>query len=200
VRGQLTADLRDLHARRATLEASPDALNRQIDAVVPALAAAVQAADRAVADAEATRRMSQIHRLAKFLFNAEDDTAARRVLVWFSIVAASVLATAGSILAALHFRILTQSEQGSNQLARALRGWIARQRRKHSVIKMVEVMREVPVPVEKVVERLVEVVRPELVLVPVPLEATEDERRQAMAHAARVNREASVGPRIMQDA
>jgi hypothetical protein len=203
VRGQLTADLRDLRARRATLEGDLDELNREIDTVGSMEAAAVLAADRAVEDANAARGMSQMHRLAKFFFGAEDNAAAMRVLTWFSIIAACVLATAGAILAALHFRALSQPapEAGPNRLAHALRGWIARQRRRHSVVRTVEVVREVPVPVDRVVERPVEVIRPELVLVPVPLEATEDERRQAMAHAARINREREpVGPRIMQDA
>jgi len=41
--------------------------------------------------------------------------------------------------------------------------------------------------VDRVVDRPVEVAKPELVLVPVPLEATEEERRRAMARAARAN-------------
>ena len=114
-----------------------------------------------------------------------DNAAAMRMLSWFSIIAAIVLSTTGSILAATHFRTLTQAEsKRPNRLARALRGCIARQRRKHSVLAKVEVVREVEVPVERVVVRSVEVPKPELVLVPVPLEATEGARRQIMAHAA----------------
>jgi hypothetical protein len=50
------------------------------------------------------------------------------------------------------------------------------------VEKPVEVVREVPV--DRVVEKIVEVIKPELVLVPVPLEATEAQRRRIMEMAA----------------
>jgi hypothetical protein len=143
-----------------------------------------------------------MYRLARFFFDADDNAAAMRTLAWFSIIAAIALSTAGTILAAMHFRTLTQAETGRpNPLARAVRGWIARQRRKHSVVRKVEVVREievpmeriverkveVPVPVDRVVVREVEVAKPELVLVPVPLEATEEERRRIMVRAAQAN-------------
>ena len=198
---QLTADKRDLHARRATLEASLDGINREIASAGAALAAARQAADKVEANAAVERQQSQMHRMARFFIGADDNDAAMRMVGWFSIVVATVLATAGSVLAAMHYRTMTQPAQaGPNKLARALHGWVARQRRRHSIVKTVEVEKrvevpvevekiverriEVPVNVDRIVEKLVEVTRPELVRVAVPLEATESERRRLMAEAA----------------
>jgi hypothetical protein len=182
---QLTADLQGLQKSEEQLNARLIELNTQVTGTQAQLAEAIRVANDADATAAASRRGSQMHRLAKFFFSAEDNAAAMRTLAWFSIVAAVVLSTTGSILAATHFRTLTQpmTEQ-PNRLARAIRGWIARQRRKHSVVKKVEVVREVEVPVDRVVVREVEVVKPEIVLVPVPLEATEAARRHIMERAA----------------
>lgn len=198
LRSQLGADLRELRARRGTLEAGLDALNRQIETGGTMLAAATQAADAAAAEADTARRASQMHRPARFFFGKDDNATAARGLTWFSIVTAGALATAGTMLAALHFRILTQqppARRTESPLARALRSWVARQRKKHSVVKTIEVVREVEVPVDRIVQQRVEVAVPEPVLVPVPLEASEDERRRIMAQARGIGRGAP--PEIM---
>jgi len=177
-----------LKTRRAPLDARLDELNTKIDKAQTDLSKATGVANELDAVAQSARRASQMHRLARFFFGSDDDAAAIRMLGWFSIVSAIVLSTAGSILAATHFRSVTQSTTSrSNSLARSIRGWLARQRLKHSVVKKVEVVREVEVPVDRVVDRTVEVVKPELVLVPVPLEAKEEERRRIMARAAQAH-------------
>ena len=123
------------------------------------------------------------------------------MVVIFSSIIALVMSLAGWGLAAMYYRIRSQPTVArSGPLIRSIRGWIARQRRKHSIIKTVEkivevpkpvtvekivevekiVKVEVPVEVEKVVkvekvvevEVIKEVSKPELIMVPVPLDAT----------------------------
>jgi len=188
VRGQQQNREQGLYNQRAQLNAREAVLNAKIDKAQTDLEEATRVANDADAVAQSARRTSQMHRLARFFFGADDDAAATRTMGWFSTVAAIVLSTAGSILAATHFRSVTQTATvRSSPLVRSMRGWLARQRRKHSIVKKVEVVREVEKPVEREVVRQVEVVKPELVLVPVPLEATEEERRRIMARAAREN-------------
>ena len=185
--GQREAKLQDINNRREPLDTRLQNLNQQIDAIQAELDGKIRVADKVAADAEAARRTSQMHRMAKFFFNAEDNTAATRMLAWFSIVAAIVLSTSGSILAAMHFRTLTQPVSGGRTACRELyvdgsRGSGVSTHRQEG-----RGDREVEVPVERIVVRSTEVVKPELVLVPVPLEATEEERRRIMERAAHVH-------------
>jgi hypothetical protein len=182
------AALSDIRARKEPLEADLRVMREEAAALAASLARAHRDAATAAADAEALRRQSQMHRLAQSVLGNQDDNAAMLVLGWFSVVSAVVLAAAGSVLAALHFRHVTQpaadAGASSSRLARALRGWLARRRRRHSLVRTVEVEKVVEKPVEKFVDRVVEVTKPELVLVPVPLEATEEERRRILSRAA----------------
>jgi hypothetical protein len=212
------------------LDALIASTRRERDAANTTLGEAKSAAASAV-------RISQMHDLARFFFptqyKADETAAAQRTVVWFSVIAAIVLSTAGSTLAIMHYRTLSQpAAPQPNRLARALRGLaLLHRRRKHPIIKQVEVVREVEVPVEKVVERKVEVpvevpvekiverkvevpvpiekiverkievpvpvdrivekkvevIKPEIILVPVPLEASEAARRDIMERAARAN-------------
>jgi hypothetical protein len=152
-----------------------------------ALASAAQVESHARDDADALRGHSQMHRMARFFLGADDNNAALRMLGWFSIVSAVVLSTVGSVLAAVHYRVQTQPPRAPNapsKISNAIRRWIARRRGRYSVVKTVEVVQRVEVPVEKIVEKPVVTIVPELVLVPVPLEAREAERRRIMEDAA----------------
>ena len=70
----------------------------------------------------------------------------------------------------MYYRIKSQPAViRSSPLIRSVRGWIARRRRKY--------------PVVVTFEKIVEVKVPELIMVPVPLDATEELRRQMMERA-----------------
>lgn len=146
---------------------------------------------------------SQMHRLSQVIFGNSSDENAARTLAIFVTISAAVLALAGSLLAAMHYRIETQSaENGVNQrrlMGRALRATMARIRRRKPIIKTVEKILEVPVdrPVIQVVEKTViqevpkEVVKEVVkyievpVAIPIPVSASVSERDAAIEKAMR---------------
>jgi hypothetical protein len=175
-----------------------------------------------------------MHRLARVVLGADDTPTAMTMVTIFSAVLAVVLSLAGSVLALMYYRVQSQPDTASqSRVVRAVRGWIARQRRKHSVVRTVEKeirvevptekivvkekevpvevekivtkvverkvevpivqekivaqIKEVPVEVEKIVVRTVEVPKPELVLVPIPLDADEEMRRRILERVKRAH-------------
>ena len=139
------------------------------------------------AAAERLRRLSQMHRLAKIVFGTASDDNAARTLGLFATVSAAVLAMAGSLLAAIHFRLETQPADspvpGRRPLERAFRATLARIRRGKAVERRVLVEKRVEVPVEvqvvKVVERPVEVA----VGIAIPVDASVAERAEIVRRA-----------------
>lgn len=149
--------------------------------------AAETVAHEAEATAERLRRQSQMHRLAKIVFGAASDDNAARTLGLFATVSAAVLAVAGSLLAAVHFRLETQPADSAvprrRPLERAFRATLARLRRGKAVERLILKEKRVEVPVEvqvvKVVEKSVEVA----VGIAIPVDASIAERAEIVRRA-----------------
>jgi hypothetical protein len=227
-------ELGKLRERKAVIERQLDELRQADERARKEIDDAQHALTVAVSDLETAVRSSQIHRFARSIFGADDTATAMKMVTIFSGVLAVVLSLAGSALALMYYRVQSQASTAPKSLVvRAVRGWIARQRRKHSVVKTVEKevrvevptekivvkekevpvevekivtktierkvevpvveekivvqIKEVPVEVERVVVKTVEVPKPELVLVPIPLDANEEMRRRILEHVRRAH-------------
>lgn len=186
-RNERRAALTSVDSRISDVQQRLDAAQRSADQAALDLATAQAQAQAASREAETLRRTSQMHRLAMVMFGSTSDENASRTLGLFASMSAAVLALAGSVLAALHYRLETQgaefSRPGRGVLGRALRNTLARLRRGKPVERRVVVEKTVEVAVEvpviKIVEKPVEVV----VGIAIPVTATVAEREEIIERA-----------------
>ena len=192
------AALTSVDARTRDVQQRLDAAQRSADQAAHDLTTAQAQAQGASREAEALRRTSQMHRLAMVVFGSTSDDNASRTLGVFASISAAVLALAGSLIAAIHYRLETQgaefSRPGRGVLARALRNSLARLRRGKPVERRIVVEKTIEVPVEVPVVRIVEKPVEVAVAIAIPVTATVAEREDIVERAMQSRAAAAANP------
>lgn len=179
-RNERRVALVSIDGRMRDVQQRLDTAQRGADQAALELSTAHAQAQAASREADALRRTSQMHRLAMVMFGSASDDNASRTLGVFASISAAVLALAGSLLAAMHYRLETQgaefSRPGRGVMARALRNTLARLRRGKLVERRIVVEKTIEVPVEVPVVRIVEKPVEVAVAIAIPVTATVAER------------------------